>query len=476
MPQGRAIMEARELNVFVQPALILFGLAGLLTQSFLMYFLEPLPQFRPRCRKALEGTVLGLLVLLGSDLLLDIQLDQPEPYGSGLRLVLCSCLFILAVKQRKQDVDWRSLCLAGAAALPCWDAWYPLGMGLALLIFWGRALDLLPSAIREKRQQITEYSIQEAIDLLEEGILITLRSGEPVLMNRALFQYTESVLGVGIRNGNVLWHLLQDVRRPGLLRENQSRGLLFRLPDGRWLLFQRDTVYFQGQSHWQLTASDVTELQRLNQSLDQQNRQLQQKNAELKELLQHVQEIQSRETLREIRIQIHDLMGMRISLLQQVLNNRDFGDYRRIMPLLSNMLSDVRQEIRVEPRLRLAELVSVYRKLGVLVTVRGTLPEAGWKGELYVQIIREALTNAICHGRASQVALVLGEDSLLIQDNGVGCVGPIRPGGGLTGIREKVESRGGKLDVSGTPHFMLKIRFEAKEQEAKSAAPDPDGG
>ena len=93
-----------------------------------------------------------------------------------------------------------------------------------------------------------------------------------------------------------------------------------------------------------------------------------------------------------------------------------------------------------------------------------------------MQIIREALTNAICHGRASQVALVLGEDSLLIQDNGVGCVGPIRPGGGLTGIREKVESRGGKLDVSGTPHFMLKIRFEAEEQEAKSAAPNPAGG
>jgi signal transduction histidine kinase len=283
--------------------------------------------------------------------------------------------------------------------------------------FWWRALDLLPETIQEKRMQITEYSIQEAIDSLEEGVLISLASGEPVLMNRALFRYTESVLGVGIRNGNVLWHLLQEVRRPGLLRENQGRGLLFRLPDGRWLLFQRVMIDFQGQSHWQLTASDVTELQRLNQSLDQQNRQLQQKNAELKELLQHVQ---------EIRIRIHDLMGMRISLLQQVLNNRDFADYQRIMPLLVSMLSDVWQEIRVKPQVRLAELVSVYRKLGVLVTVRGNLPEEEWKGELYVQIIREALTNAVCHGRASQVALVLDEENLLIQDNGRAAPDPSR--------------------------------------------------
>ena len=456
--------------------LVLLGFVGLMSQSLLVYFLQPLPRFRFRFRKALEGVILALLVLLESDLIMDIGVDQQEPYGAFFRLVLGSSLVLLALSQRKEKIGCRSLCLAGMVILPFFDGSYPWEMGLALGLFLVRSLDLLPETIQEKRRQITEYSIQEAIDSLEEGVLISQAGGEPVLMNRALFRYTESVLGVGLRNSNVLWHLLQEVRRPGLVRENQGRGLLFHLPDGRWLLFQRDTVFFQKQSHWQLTASDVTELQRLNQSLDRQNRQLQQKNAELKELLRHVQEIQSRETLREIRIRIHDLMGMRISLLQQVLNNRDFADYQRIMPLLANMLSDVRQEIRVEPRVRLAELVSVYRKLGVLVTVRGNLPEEEWKGELYVQIIREALTNAVCHGRASQVALVLDEENLLIQDNGLGCTGPVQAGGGLTGIREKVESRGGKLDVSGTPHFILKIRFGMEEKEGTNDDPYSAGG
>ena len=456
--------------------LVLLGFVGLMSQSLLIYFLQPLPRFRFRRRKALEGVILVLLILLESDLIQDIQLGREEPYGTGFRLVLGGSLLVLTLWQQGDSIGCLSLCLAGMAILPFFDGSYPWEMGLALGLFLVRSLDLLPETIQEKRMQITEYSIQEALDSLEEGVLISLASGEPVLMNRALFRYTESVLGVGIRNGNMLWHLLQDVRRPGLHRENQGRGLLFRLPDGRWLLFQRVKIYFQGQSHWQLTASDVTELQRLNQSLDQQNRQLQQKNAELKELLQHVQEIQSRETLREIRIRIHDLMGMRISLLQQVLNNRNFADYQRIMPLLVSMLSDVRQEIRVKPQVRLAELVSVYRKLGVLVTVRGNLPEEEWKGELYVQIIREALTNAVCHGRASQVALVLDEENLLIQDNGLGCTGPVQAGGGLTGIREKVESRGGKLDVSGTPHFILKIRFGMEEKEGTNDDPYSAGG
>lgn len=295
--------------------LVLLGFVGLMSQSLLIYFLQPLPRFRFRRRKALEGVILVLLILLESDLIQDIQLGREEPYGTGFRLVLGGSLLVLALWQQGDSIRCLSLCLAGMAILPFFDGSYPWEMGLALGLFLVRSLDLLPETIQEKRMQITEYSIQEAIDSLEEGVLISLASGEPVLMNRALFRYTESVLGVGIRNGNMLWHLLQEVRRPGLHRENQGRGLLFRLPDGRWLLFQRVKIYFQGQSHWQLTASDVTELQRLNQSLDQHNRQLQQKNAELKELLRHVQEIQSRETLREIRIRIHDLMGMRISLL-----------------------------------------------------------------------------------------------------------------------------------------------------------------
>lgn len=429
-----------KLTPLVRTIAVLLGLVGLLSQSLLMYFLQPLPRFQSRHRKRLEGMILVLLVLLEGVLIEKIRLDPPSGPNPERNL------FFLVFG------------------------------GLFLVLALRRALDLLPETIREKREQITEYSIQEALDSLEEGVLITLQNGEPVLMNRALFRYTESILGMGVRNGNVLWHLLQEVRRPGLFRENQGRGLLFHLPDGRWLLCQRDTVLFAQQTHWQLTISDVTELQQLNQSLDAQNRQLQQKNTELKKMLQHVQEIQSRETLREIRTRIHDLMGMRISLLQQVLNNREFADYQRIMPLLATMLSDVRQEIRVDPQVRLGELVSLYRKLGVLVTVRGTLPKADWKEELYVQIIREALTNAICHGRASQVTLVLGENSLLIQDNGLGCTGPVLEGGGLGGIREKVESRGGTLVISGTPHFMLKIRLLAEKEERKDHDPNSAGG
>lgn len=66
----------------VHRVLVLLGFVGLLSQSILVYFLEPLPRFQPLCRKILEGNILTLLILLESDLIMDIRLDRVEPYGA----------------------------------------------------------------------------------------------------------------------------------------------------------------------------------------------------------------------------------------------------------------------------------------------------------------------------------------------------------------------------------------------------------
>lgn len=150
-----------KLTPLVRTIAILLGLVGLLSQSLLMYFLQPLPRFQNPHRKLLEGMILVLLVLLEGVLIEKIRLDPPSGPNPERNL------FFLVFG------------------------------GLFLVLALRRALDLLPETIREKREQITEYSIQEALDSLEEGVLITLQNGEPVLMNRALFRYTESILGTG---------------------------------------------------------------------------------------------------------------------------------------------------------------------------------------------------------------------------------------------------------------------------------------
>jgi signal transduction histidine kinase len=69
-------------------------------------------------------------------------------------------------------------------------------------------------------------------------------------------------------------------------------------------------------------------------------------------------------------------------------------------------------------------------------------------------VVAEAVTNATKHASASEVRITLedhdGALRVSVQDDGVGGADPTR-GSGLTGLRDRVEALGGKLEVSSTP-------------------------
>ncbi|WP_161568247.1 sensor histidine kinase [Anaerobacillus alkaliphilus] len=67
-----------------------------------------------------------------------------------------------------------------------------------------------------------------------------------------------------------------------------------------------------------------------------------------------------------------------------------------------------------------------------------------------IRCLQEALTNAVRHGRASEICIELGEEDswvmLAIKDNGIG-IKDTPFGFGLTGMRERLESLQGELNV-----------------------------
>jgi signal transduction histidine kinase len=88
------------------------------------------------------------------------------------------------------------------------------------------------------------------------------------------------------------------------------------------------------------------------------------------------------------------------------------------------------------------------RQVGLEIGVEQPLP-----GEVAVAVYRcvaEGITNALRHGRASHVAVLLrmtaaGHVAIDVRDDGVG--GPISPGVGLTSLRQRAEQLGGSLAV-----------------------------
>ena len=67
--------------------------------------------------------------------------------------------------------------------------------------------------------------------------------------------------------------------------------------------------------------------------------------------------------------------------------------------------------------------------------------------------LREAATNVQRHARARNLQVRLrrdGEDAVLeLRDDGLG--GPIRPGNGLSGMRERIQALQGALEVASHP-------------------------
>lgn len=364
--------------------------------------------------------------------------------------------------------EWGPLLLGGAAAasIPLWDTWAPVGWCMAVALSGIRIYLLLPEAYRKSHEQITFDSIQEAVDTMDEGILLFEENGTPLLVNHSMMEVMQTIVGTIIRNGNVFWHLLQQGGGKDIHRERIGRKLLFHLPNGKVWMVSRDSIADYDKPLWQISAADVTALYEVNRRLAETIGILQGRNEKMKSLLSHLVEIESRDTLRDIRTKVHDLMGQRISILQQVLNNRDFHRYKELAPLIKNLLRDMEKDIAVSPADRLAELIRTYQGLGIEVQIRGLLPPSRPVSRNFVEIIREAMTNAICHGHANSVTIVLTEGKsygLEIRDNGVGCDIPVHEGGGLSSIRRKVLGAKGRVRFKNKPHFVLTIEWPKGE-------------
>jgi signal transduction histidine kinase len=107
----------------------------------------------------------------------------------------------------------------------------------------------------------------------------------------------------------------------------------------------------------------------------------------------------------------------------------------------------------------LPRLVDGLRGAGMDVALEvdagaGGLPEvvaaAGYR------IVQEALTNVARHAGPDASARVRltrrdGVVEVEVRDDGRGAIGPVRPGGGLVGMRERAAALGGRFEAGGAP-------------------------
>ena len=80
---------------------------------------------------------------------------------------------------------------------------------------------------------------------------------------------------------------------------------------------------------------------------------------------------------------------------------------------------------------------------------------------------RESLTNAVHHAKASELTVTLYyEYSFFVieyTNDGIEPSKPVSEGGGLSSLRQSVESEGGIMETEIFPRFVLRLKIPSKE-------------
>lgn len=161
---------------------------------------------------------------------------------------------------------------------------------------------------------------------------------------------------------------------------------------------------------------------------------------------------------------LHDILGHSLTVvtvkadlagrLVDLDPERAKAELGEIQELTRGALADVRATVAGARRMSISGELAAARSALDAADVRADLPSTGDavpadQRELAGWVLREGVTNVIRHAGACVCRVRLDADRIEIADDGVGPTGAASTGSstGLTGLRERVGSAGGRLSV-----------------------------
>ena len=317
---------------------------------------------------------------------------------------------------------------------------------------------------RQGRDQISSMSVKEAADSLPSGLCFYLPGGRIILVNRAMEHLCRQITGDQLTNGEQFWkRLFSDSSQPIKRPPETESAPLFVLADGTaWSFIQSDSLYRGAPIHM-LVAADVTELYQKTCTLRSLQDELAGLNQRLTVYYQDAAALTTQKEILEARVRLHDEMGATLLMMQRYLLQGGTEEDRsglesRLRSSISFLKSEspaARDEIRM--------IFDAAGQLNVSITIHGQLPETEPQRHILATALHECLTNTLrhAHGDALDVTVAEEADNLCVSltNNGEQPTEPIRELGGLRSLRTLVQQAGGKMTVSISPVFMIRLEL-----------------
>ncbi len=331
----------------------------------------------------------------------------------------------------------------------------------AALLFWTLRNYLVFKRIKQFRQeQVTATAIKEAIDYLPIGMIFAYENGEIFLANVSALKYMYGNFNHYFGDIISLWNASIDFpQNKYLVKQILGKDLFLRLSSSCSLLLSLTTLNTPHGKVQQMLINNVTEEDQYNLQLSKQNAALAASGAELKKILGNLEAVTRQQIATKLRFYVHDLMGQRLTILQQLLYDEKNINYEEFTTVLDEISQDLRKINVQTAEDKLANILSTYKNIGIKVQVTGSLPEDKTLADTFVAIIREGITNAVRHGHCDTVNIQLQTEKdkfmLNIADNGIGCPKYLVFGTGLKGIADRLNKVNGILSIKKKPFFAI---------------------
>lgn len=314
-----------------------------------------------------------------------------------------------------------------------------------------------------RKSCLRENAVQESLDNLPSGIVFFDRNGMPKLMNRKMYQICQDLAGRDIQNITELKEALEHPLKENVLYDVDLKVYCF--ADGSvWKFSEKEITTTSGDRFFQFLASEVSELYRNKVLLKEENQKLQEMSVAMKELSKNVITLTREEEMLSMKMRVHDNLGYSVLAAQRMLMRESeadqdifFSQWKQTLDLLNKDNESVEGE-------HLHRQVKERAKtLGVKIIYTGEKVWESHISELMDIILLEALSNCVRHAGASELYVKSGSEEqewiIVITDNGQKTEKNVKEGGGLSGIRKRVEQCGGTLRICAESKFSMTVKI-----------------
>ena len=295
-----------------------------------------------------------------------------------------------------------------------------------------------------KKETITDFSIKKVIDECEFGILV-LKGKRAKLINNKMYEILDKL--------NIKKDYITNIIKQSI--DKIDKNYCVKLENKYYVFVVNDN---------EIITFDITEVYKLHQKLNEQNRKLEENNKKILLSIDNIEELEKEKNLLKLKNKYHDILGQNLSILQQYLNRKNISqeNFEEIKFMIQKMFIDI--EDTDDTNTNLENLIKIHKKNGTDIIIDGKLPQNKKVAKVFFEIIREATTNAIRHAGSSKVFVnikeTLEETYMIITNDGRKSNEFITENQGIKDMRRKVEKLGGMFYISTVPEFSVNISIK----------------